>query len=93
MPPLGQTRPGLKTKGQITEPSILCCRQALLYGLYFHGLFPTAHLFDIGNVGVFLALEDCVDLFQSLAFGLDPVDSLVMCEYGWSWWNDLSDLR
>lgn len=62
------------------KPSLFSCRQTVVYGLDLHRFLPTANLFDVGDVGVFLALKDCINFFQCLAFCLDPENSLVMCE-------------
>ncbi len=35
-----------------------------------------AHFFHVRHRGVFLAFEECIDLFERLAFRLNPEDPL-----------------
>lgn len=60
--------------------SLFSSGQIIVYGLDLHSFLPTANLFNVGDVGVFLALKDCIYFFQGLAFCLDPENSLMMCE-------------
>jgi hypothetical protein len=54
-------------------------RKFLLQSFNLDRFLPTADLFNVRDVGVLLALEDCINFFQSLAFCLDPKDGLAIC--------------
>jgi hypothetical protein len=66
-------------RGNVNQASLFLGRNFLLQSFNLDRFLPTADLFDVRDVGVLLALEDCINLFQSLAFCLDPEDGLEIC--------------